>query len=245
MFLIPLLVISNFGLHYYFYQKIYSYGKEKSALLCSYNLTSVISYLIFSVLSLYSYYSGEMQQLSLTSDTRMNGEISLCYHLQITYIAYDIYALVISLYLKNWIICFHHIGMLYSIYITIYYGMMEYYLIFLAGVTSISTIPLSFIDIFKAYPNMIEKYPNVYNFIRYLFSISFIYIRIFMFIGYNYYLNIDVYQFFYMEKYLPVRYILVSISIITMLFYVLQIIWCNAIIKGIIKNFKKNSKTKD
>ena len=243
MFLIPLLVISNFGLHYFFYKKNYSYGKEKSAFLCSYNLTSVISYLLFSGLSLYSYYSGEMQQLSLTFDNRMTGEISIGYFLATTYVGYDIYALIISIYLQNWTICFHHIGMIYMIYFTITYQLYYYYLIFYAGVTSISTIPLSFINIFKEEPYLKEKYPNIYQFNRYLFSILFIYIRIFMLAKYDYYLNNDMYLAFYMDKYQPIRYTLLSFVILNILFTLLQLIWCKTIIKGLIKNFRKNTTT--
>jgi hypothetical protein len=243
MFLIPLLAISNFGLHYFFYKKNYSNGKEKSAFLYSYNLTSIISYLIVSGLSLYSYYSGEMQQLSLTFDNRITGEISTGYLLGITYIGYDIYALIISIYLKNWTICFHHIGMIYMIYFTINYQVYYYYLIFYAGVTSISTIPLSFINIFKEEPDLKEKYPNIYQFNRYLFTILFIYIRIFMLAKYNYYLNNDIYIAFYIDKYQSMRYILVSFSILNILFTILQLIWCKIIIKGLIKNFRKNTMT--
>ena len=241
MFFIPLLVISNFGVHYYFYKKNYSNEKENSVFLYSFNLTSIICYILFSGLSLYSYYSGEMDQLSLAFDSRMTGEISTGYYLGITYIGYDIYALIISIYLQNWTICFHHIGMIYMIYFTITYQVYYYYLIFYAGVTSISTIPLSFINIFKEEPDLKENYPNIYQFNRYLFSILFIYIRIFMLAKYDYYLSNDIYLAFYTDKYQPIRYTLLSFLILNILFTLLQLIWCKTIIKGLIKNFRKNT----
>ena len=205
--------------------------------------TSIISYFIFSGLSLYCYYSGEMQQLSLTFNNRMTGELTIGYLLAITYIGYDIYALFISIYLQNWTICFHHIGMIYMIYFTINYQLYYYYLIFYAGITSISTIPLSFINFFKEEPDLKEKYPNIYQFNRYLFSILFIYIRIFMLAKYNYYLNNDIYLAFYTNKYQPIRYTLLLFLILNILFTLLQLIWCKTIIKGLIKNFRKNTIT--
>ena len=60
---------------------------------------------------------------------------------------------------------------------------------------------------------------------------------------YDYYLNNDMYLAFYMDKYQPIRYLLLSFSILNILFTLLQLIWCKTIIKGLIKNFRKNTIT--
>eukprot|EP00045_Choanoeca_perplexa_P007939 m.72834 g.72834 ORF g.72834 m.72834 type:complete len:267 (+) comp14285_c0_seq2:872-1672(+) len=60
------------------------------------------------------------------------------------------------------------------------YNFMHGYCYFFFGLIEVTNIPLTIIDIFKHYPDLIKQYPNTYTAIRNFFAISFILFRLIM-----------------------------------------------------------------
>lgn len=176
------IVIVNFILHYYLNKIIrnkYNYNNYISFRL-SYNFVSIISYLLIIYYTLLEFSNKNSNLYNSTLFTeRFINSYDYTYQLSIIYISYEIYSTLISIYLKNWLIIAHHIGLIYMMLKMLKFNIFQYYIFYCSGLSTISNVPLAIADIFKTNKIFIEKYPKAFLTTKWLFNISFIYIRIF------------------------------------------------------------------
>tara|TARA_B100001093_G_C26573646_1_gene904068 strand:+ start:277 stop:867 length:591 start_codon:yes stop_codon:yes gene_type:complete len=194
-----------------------------------------------SGLSINSYLNGEMSLLSLNTDTRIYKTSELFNLITNLYVSHNLFATFISLYLKNWIIIGHHLGCILNLYYLSNYQYCHYYHIFYYGLTNISNIYLSFMDIFKKDIILISKFPNLYSIIRTLFAILFIFLRIIMWSYYSFYFIYDSSIIYYKEESNnDLKNFLLINKLVILIFTTLQFFWAKQIVNGVVKSLKKN-----
>ena len=237
--LLALLIATNFLIHSCLYKKCQTINKQQ-AFNYSYNIHSLICYFISSCLSYYAYYSGEMDYLSQSVDTRVFGSCIALKNVSYVFLSYDIYSTFISIYLKNWLMCAHHIGAVSIIYYNFNHELFHYYLLFYGGMTCFSSIFICVIDIFKNNQNLINKYPKIYSVSRLIFAISFIYLRIFLWNIYNFTVYPDLLYIYRKKEYQHLQNNMIIYFIIITSFTLLQMYWGQKIIIGSLKYLKKN-----
>ena len=238
--ILSLLILVNFGLTQlgYLYYRNNNYSMP---LTYAFNTTCLIFYILMSGLSINSYLNGEMSLLSLNTDTRIYKTSELFNLITNLYVSHNLFATFISIYLNNWIIIGHHIGCILHLYYLSNYPYGHYYHIFYYGLTNISTIYLSFIDIFKKDNILINKYPNLYSIIRTLFAIIFIFFRIIMWSYYNVYFIYDCSIIYYREESNnDLKNFLLINKLVILIFTTLQFFWAKQIVNGVVKSLKKN-----
>lgn len=237
--LLAFLIIINFAIHgclYNYFQKI----NRKQAFNYSYNIHSTICHILISCFSYYAYHSGEMSALSYSVETRVFESCHALKNVSYVFLSYDIYSTFISIYLKNWIMCAHHIGTISVLYYGFTNNLLNYYGLFYVGMTCFSSIFICIIDIFKNNKELIPQYPNIYIVSRLMFVISFVYLRIFLWNIYNLSLYSDILYIYRQEDYYHLQNIMIGYFISNILFTILQIYWGYKIINGFIKYLKKN-----
>lgn len=108
------------------------------------------------------------------------------------------------------------------------------------GLSEISSIPLFFIDIFKVYPALVQRYPSIYTFVRFLFAILFISVRIIWTLVSFYYLHGEFWNTILSsterEKYSSFDLTMASIIIFcSVILSGLQFVWGRIILRGLFK----------
>lgn len=238
--LLTLLIVINFIIHSYLYKKIQKINKTQ-AFNYSYNIHSFFCYSASTCLSYYAYYSGEMNYLSYSVETRVFGSCSALKNVCYVFLSYNIYSTFISIYLKKWLMCAHHIGAISIIYYNFNIQLFHYYLLFYGGATCFSSVILCVIDTFKNNNDLIYKYPKIYTILRFLFTISFIYLRLFLWNIYNLTVYPDILYIYRAKEYQHLQNNMIIYFLIITLFTILQIYWVYKIICGCLKYLKKEN----
>ena len=181
-----------------------------------------------------------MAALSHSVETRVFEPCHALKNVAYAFLSYDIYSTFISIYLKNWLMCAHHIGSVSVLYYGVNNILFNYYALFYVGMTCFSSIFIDIIDIFKNNKELIPQYPTFYIISRLIFAVSFIYLRIFLWNIYNLSYYSDILYIYRQKEYYHLQNTLIGYFIAITLFTILQIYWGHKIIIGSIKYLKKN-----
>ena len=136
----------------------------------------------------------------------------------------------------------HHTVVILSCQGSLQSKFMQYYSLYMYGILEISNIFLTFMDVFKLFPTLIENYPLLYQIIRNSFAVSFIIVRLIGFPYYMYFFERDLIYLFWNPKYrlIPISdsYLLFVFSS-TIFVVILQFYWGSIIIRSLLGTGKK------
>jgi len=120
----------------------------------------------------------------------------------------------------------------------------RYWTPFFYGIIEISSIPLSIMNFFKDNPKLIEKYPSVYSGLRAVFSLSFLLVRLVMFVPRHVTYLTHHYLLQSTHPLVPYR-IFMGVTWLSSLFLLLlQLYWSTLIVKGIVKQLSRKGSRK-
>jgi putative effector of murein hydrolase LrgA (UPF0299 family) len=121
----------------------------------------------------------------------------------------------------------------------------SWYAPFMYGILEISSVPLAIMNAFKDNPKYIERYPLAYTAIRYVFALTFLYIRWYLYLPLKYDF-LRTFAFAAITHRSPISGALMGVGWLASFFLcVLQLYWGLLIIQGIVKSiFGKPKKAK-
>jgi TLC domain len=115
---------------------------------------------------------------------------------------------------------------------------------FFYGLIELSSVPLAIMNAFKDNPHLIEAYPTQYTKIRWMFALSFLYIRIAMFVPRHYLYLRDQWLLFTASDIVWYKVFMTLCWISSVMLLLLQMFWASLIVKGLRANSnKKEGKT--
>lgn len=111
-----------------------------------------------------------------------------------------------------------------------------YHLIYAGGVAEISTVILTFMDIFKLNPYLQEKYPSWNLAIRVTFCAAFLLLRVVIWLGVTFFMFSDMIKFAKEPKSFNQPWLHIGINTVAVaLLTVIQMIWAQLVVRGILK----------
>lgn len=236
---ISIIILINFIIHYYLNSLIYKYHQYISFRL-SYNYVSIFSYILILYYTFLEFNDTHSNLYhSSTVMERVFSSYNHIYLLSVIYISYEIYSTFISIYLKNWLIVAHHVGLVYILLNVLNYNAFTYYIFYCPGLSTISNIPLAINDIFKTNKVLINKYPKTYRFSQCLFNISFIYVRIYILTPVYILFLSDINEIIKIETSEDKKFFLINLYYLVILFILMQYYWFILILKKVKKKFQK------
>ena len=104
---------------------------------------------------------------------------------------------------------------------------------FFYGLIELSSVPLAVMNTFKENPHLIGQYPSLYSTIRLVFAITFLYVRIVLFVPRKYMFLRDHMLLFTASDILPYKIFMSAVWISAFLLLLLQLFWATLIVKGL------------
>jgi len=201
----------------------------------SYQLTNLAINTYLGVLGIYHYFF-TITRPAVGAD-RVSGWESLAVfgHVQISY---QLWALPVGYYFVNETpsMLAHHLQVIIvSCLASFFTNGFRYVTPFFFGLIEISSVPLSIMNHFKSSPELIDKYPGMYNVIRVVFSFTFLVVRVYMWLP-------NMFSFLHDCGILCITcdnclcYAGLGISFVAAVgLTALQLMWASVIIKGLLK----------
>jgi hypothetical protein len=138
----------------------------------------------------------------------------------------------------------HHVTVIIVASMTLFMtNGFRYWIPYFFGIMEISSIPLAIMNTFKDNPKWVERQPMMYLATRFVFSVSFLFIRVWMLVPrHTTYLR-DHYLL-WSTSVIPVYRNCMSVVWISSLFLmILQFYWALLIVQGILKQLSSKKKT--
>jgi len=115
---------------------------------------------------------------------------------------------------------------------------------FFFGVIEMSSIPLAIMNFFKDHPSLIDQYPVFYKNLRIVFAITFLLVRVIMYLPRAHIFIRNHYLLFSTHPSMLFRIYMSSVTISSLLLLVMQLYWGLLISIGLAKTFLKSSPAK-
>jgi hypothetical protein len=209
-----------------------------------YQFTCFSANLVLAVAGLYMHYFQSSSDLTEEQKTQGHNEFVFmsCFQL-----GYQFWGIPIGLFYvsESSAMLFHHATV---IAVSTMSGFLRngfrYWTPFFYGVIEISSVPLSIMSFLKDHPELIKKHPVLFSTVRTMFAVSFIYVRIIMFVPrLREYLS-HLYLLFSAHPSLLYRMYMSSIWASSFILLVLQVYWATLIISGTIKHYRSRKSKK-
>jgi len=176
---------------------------------------------------------------------KIAGNASELYHVSAMQLGYQLWALPVGIWhvAESKEMLMHHIAV---VVVTSCSGFLNlgfrYYTPYFYGIMELSSLPLTMMNVFKDNKEWIEKYPKVYLIIRGTFSVSFLFIRVYMCaFRWPIFLRDNFLVFWTSDMGLVKLYFLIQWSLASFLAY-LQLFWAVLVVKGMLKVLLPNKK---
>jgi len=133
----------------------------------------------------------------------------------------------------------HHISVLILTPLAAGNEYLYYYSPFFMGVTELSSLPLSLMDFFKAFPHMAKRYPTLSESVRTVFAVLFLLLRVLYWPVVSSQFWMDTIDELNSGRRLgKPLYVMIAYWVGNVLLTALQLFWGSLIVKGIIKKVK-------
>lgn len=162
-------------------------------------------------------------------------------------IGYNLWALPFGIFLvdETPAMLFHHVAVIFVAGMPGFFTIgIRYYAPLFFGVIEGSSVPLALMNAFKERKSWRENYPGLYKAIRYVFAITFLYLRWYLYFQHKFnYLRLEAFCVLTAKSWLISAYftaVFVSAAFIALL----QVYWGLLIVKGLVKSLMPSKRTK-
>jgi len=115
----------------------------------------------------------------------------------------------------------------------------RYWSPFFYGVIELSSIPLAIMNFMKDHPSLIDRYPDFYTYMRIIFCLVFLQVRVVMYIPRVHIFLRDHFLLYSTHPNMLFRIYMSSVTISSLLLLILQLYWGVLVVKGLWKGYLK------
>ena len=201
----------------------------------AYNVTNLLVNATLGVIGLYYDYFVIDSNLPLVMRVLGNREV---FPMTCAQFGYNLWAIPVGLILVREspaMLC-HHIAVLFVTSVSAFFTTgHRWYVPFMYGVLELSSVPLAVMNAFKDNPEYIKKYPIVFTVIRWMFALSFLYIRWYLYLPLKYDF-LRSFGFTVITHQSTFAIVVTGLTWFASFFLlVLQLMWGLLIVKGLVK----------
>jgi len=199
-----------------------------------YQMTNLLTNLALSGAGLYYEYQIQNQEVS-SQETIKGFEHLVCF--SAWQLGYQFWAIPIGLFYvkESPLMLVHHVAVIFCSCMSGFLNNgFRYWTPFFYGIIEVSSVPLAIMNGFKENPHLIERYPTQYSNIRKIFALSFLYVRIAMFVPRQYLYLRDHMLLFTDSSLIWYKVFMSTVWLSSVTLLGLQLFWASLIIKGLL-----------
>ena len=154
--------------------------------------------------------------------------------------SYQLWAIPVGIFLvdETTQMILHHIAVVFVSFMTCFLtNGFRYWTPFFFGMLEASSLPLAFMNMMKDSPDLIQKYPHTYFAVRLTFALSFLMVRIIMFLPRKLVFLRDHFLLFSSSGNLWYQIYMSIVFVSSAFLMLLQIFWARLIVQGLVRKF--------